>query len=341
MTPRQNVFKKIAPRSRYWKRTLRSRRPTLILIRNGTVTVRTAAGVYCARGGDSVLLAPGVFEIEATPAVRHGNVDLEIATFSMAALGSAFGNDSIVEELALGVRQSENTGVYVQKRVVNFLDRERAAVPSCYNDVGAIVVRIINSAAASTFPFARFAFFEMRWAFQSLLEAHVLRAGAVEWLAGNYIHGRAAFFRDCKTYVGLSPAKWIRTRRLELARAWIRHDKASLGDIAKALGYCNVRALRTALWREYESSIDELKDMSAIRLFWPTYVPMRPFWWPLPLPLIGRNEDLIVPERNLPVSKPEELFTEKVSADFFEMKPAAASKIIPFPTGLPTLLKAA
>jgi AraC-like DNA-binding protein len=346
------------------KRALRSSRPTLILVRNGMVTVRTATGTYCAQTGNSILLAPGSFDIEATPAVRHGNIDVEIASFSLAALGRAFGDGSVVESLVLRIPESENTGVYIQKRIVDLLDRELASVPTFFKNVESIVTRILNTCAASTFRFARFGFFEKRWAFQALLEANVLRPGVVEWLAGHYIDGRAAFFRDCKIFVGMSPAKWIKTRRLELARAWLRHGKASIEDIAKVLAFCNVRALRTALWKHFEMTIDELKDTEGMRLFGIPLVAFRPFWWPSPLPLIGEAQRRRHPAdevSELAESAPEPCEEESPTNDardlppedggnaepkpvkerFFSLEMIPVAEIIPFPSGLPVLLKAA
>ena len=340
-TLRQIAFKKIGKSGRYWKRKMRLSRPMLILVRNGTVTVRTAAGTYCAHADSSMLLAPGTFEIEATPAVRHGGMDVEMCGFSMDAFSRAFGEASHVENLALAIPASENAGVYVQKWTVSCLDRERAAVPHLMGDVEAIVMRIFNTSVASTIAFARFTFFDRRWAFQSLLETHFLRPGAVEWMADRYTGGRAAFFCDCKTFVGMSPAKWIERRRMELACGWIRHSKAGVEDIAKILGYINVRALRTALWKYFEMPLHELKDMTGLNAMGFPYRPFRPFWWPFPLPLIGGANKLVVPEYQRRVLEPEDLVTENICSGFFEMKPEAVAKIIPFPAELPELLAAA
>lgn len=361
--PRQNAFTIIRLSGGLWNRRLRSNRPTLILVRNGTVAVRTAGGTYCAHSGDSILLAPGVFDIEATPAIIHGNIDLKIASFSLAAVGRALGDGSVVESLVFGIPESENTGVYIQKAVVDFLERECAAVPFFFKDVGAMVIRILNTVKPSTLPFARFAFFERRWAFQSLLETHVLRPGVVEWLAANYINGRAAFFRDCKIFVGMSPAKWINKRRLELAVAWLRHGKASIQSIAEVLGFCNVRAFRTALWKHFKMSIEKLRDTEGIRALEIRHVAFRPFWWPSPLPLFKRTQRPGRPadESSRPVESPPVPRDQSPADVTSELPPAAESdtkpkpveerflnmelipvaEIIPFPTGLPELLKAA
>ena len=74
---------------------------------------------------------------------------------------------------------------------------------------------------------------------------------AQEWLFANFRED--VRFGELAGHVGMSPRKWINTRRLELAYAWIKHGKASLEDVAKILGYLNVRALRTAFWKQYEA----------------------------------------------------------------------------------------
>ena len=347
----------------YLKRKIRSSRPTLVLVRHGFVTVRTAGRTYCAQTGNSMLLVPGVYEIEATPAVRHGNLDVEIATFSLAALGRGLKNGSTVEALMLGVPESDNKGVYIQKRTVEILDRALAAVPMYFKDVESIVVRILNCYAASAFQFARFAFFEKRWALLSLLEAHVLRPRVVEWLGKNYVDGRAAFFRDCKLFVGITPAKWIQTRRLELARAWLQHGKARIEDIAKILSFCNARALRTALWKHYQMSIEELRDTRGLRAFGIPHVAFRPFWWPAPLPLIGEAQRPALPAgevselaesapepcdesptddaRDLPPDDGGNTEPKPMNERFFNLEMIPVAEIIPFPAGLPELLAAA
>lgn len=340
-TRRQTAFfeKRFAAGVR--RRKFRSRHPTLILVRNGTVAVRTTGRTYCAHSGSSIFLAPGTFDIEVSAAIKHGNVDVEFAEFSMKALGRAYRGCSHLEGIILGIPRSHNTGVYIQERTVHLLDRERAALPQYPDSVESIAIRILNTASWSTFPFARFVFFEKRWALLSLLETHFLRPRAAGWLGANYVDGRAAFFRDCKIFVGMSPAKWINTRRMELARAWLRHGKARLAVIAKFLGYCNARALRTALWKHFRMPLRELKDTEGIKGFGLPYLPMRPFWWPQPLPLIGREDRLVVPEQGPGGSNPEQCLADSVCTDFFKMRPAAVSKIIPFPAGLPELLAAA
>jgi AraC-like DNA-binding protein len=325
--------------------------------------VRTSSGTYSAQSGDTILLPPGVFAIEATPAVEHGIVNIEIARFSLAALGRGLSNGSTVEALLLGVSAAENTGVYVQRRMLNMLDRELAAAPMFFKDVEALAVRILNSLKASTFQFLRFAFFEKRWAFLSMLEAHVLRSGVVEWLAANYVDGRAAFFRDCKIFVGMSPAKWVKTRRLELARAWLQHGKANIEDIARVLGYCNIRAFRTALWKHFAMSIRELSDAEEMRLLENRHDAFRPFWWPAPLPLIGEAQSPVPPADEFPHAddsspEPDEKSPahdasgsppenecgarpKPVEELFYNLEAIPVSEIVPFPARLPELLKAA
>lgn len=342
----------------HWRRTFDVTQPMLVVVRSGFVVVRRDGATTLINRGETALLTPGYFELEATPAMRHGSIDVEYGEIPMAHLSKMLLHAPVTERLILGVPEKFDRGVYVQRGMVSRLDAMFDALPEQSRTIEAMATTVLTSLQASTFPFMKFAFFERRWALLALMEAKVIRRFPASFIAARYATGRAAFFRDCQTFLGRRPEKWFRQRRMELARIWIQHSGTSSKAVASVLGYRKCKEFRAAYRRYHGRTVEESSNSRPwAGLDSRTKAScMRPFWWPAPLPLLDadgepfypeeavddrqRKEDERQPHDDEDAAKTEQI-AEAFSDDFFALKPEAVAKIIPFPPELPGLLMAA
>ena len=287
------------------------------------------------------LFPPGEFEIEAIPAVRHGRVDFCFAEFGFDVLGEQLRNAHTIENIALGIPDGADPGAHIQKGFGGRLMSEFAMLPDKFTSLDAVVTRVLNNVNASSMTFVRFAFYEKRWALDAVLESHVLIPNAVEKIARAYVSGRNAFYADCRIYLGISPGDWMRERRLELAAAWHWLGNIPVADVAPKLGYSSGRGLEEAYRARHQRPIKpERRDITWELAEKNDFMSaVRPFWWREPLPLVDKDEKLVLPEDRDFGRKPQEIFEKSACSDFWSMKPEALTKIIPFPSNLPTLLQ--
>ena len=350
----------------HWRKKFANRHPMLVLVRNGTVWVRRNGATYAARVGETVLLTPGKFELEATPSDRHGMICFEYAVFPVSLLGRIGCATPAIEELALQIGDNES-GFHLQQNLLWKIDLMRREWVKSGAGLESILIFIVNQMPPSLFPFLRSVYFKTRWAMQILLERHILHREAVAHLCNHYIDGRLAFFRDCKTLTGFSPRKWLEMRRMELARIWIDGGSKSVADVATVFGYGNPRKFQRDYKKQHGSqpgSDESLQTFECWNKLRGGGSLLRPFWWPAPLPVReverpdltgdtfsksastapGRDEadaSWIPPSFNFGRAPLPEELDKKISKTFWDMNAVAVSEFISFPDALPELLKAA
>ncbi len=270
----------------YWTQHFSTHNPMIVLVHNGMIKVcRGNCGVV-AETGDIVLLTPGIFELHAIPALRGGIINVEYMKFPLSAVAKLVRDCGRIECLAL--RPEEDPGTFVLKRKLHHVLSTIAASPMDLNPMERMLNSVINSGSPSVFPFLRSAYFNMRWAFQLMMESRTLRPTAVDLLAKTYARGRAAFFEDCKLYTGLTPLEWFRKRRMELADAWLHVAGNPVWEVAAALQYKGVGKFRREYRKYYHRHPEERRD--SLRLGGELDIEsplccLRPFWWSYPLPL--------------------------------------------------------
>jgi hypothetical protein len=372
----------------YWNQHFSTHNPMIVLVHNALMKVCRGARGIVAETGDIVLLTPGIFELHAIPAMRGGIINLEYVKFPLSIVAKIVRDSGNIERLAL--RPENDPGAFVQKRKLHQVLSNIEASPWDAKPMERMLVSLINSGSPSVFPFLRSVFFNMRWAFLAMMESYTLNPGAVEHIAKSYVRGRAAFFEECKLYTGLTPLKWFRKRRMQLADAWLHATGKPAWEVAAALRYKGVgkfrREYRKFFHRHPEDPGIEFGCERSLELDSP-FCCLRPFWWPYPLPL-GQHDawgmigtafadgcatpsiDLVVPvgepEIQTPESKSENPKAEECAdrsagaeqqqpqalnprkeesrtlvTKFMNLESISIAELLPFPTDLPVLLKAA
>ena len=355
-----------------WKRKFSTRLPMFVLVSRGILIVRREEHRDMALTGDVLLLTPGSFELMAVPLPADATIRFEYAKIPLSVFGKQLSRGSAIEQAALvGMSHGEYNGIHICKGMLPQVARNLQTLHSDVTAIESVTNTLMASLCHAVFPFLRTVHFLRRWAFLGMMESHARHRSPVEFLAANYVAGRAAFFRDCQLHTGLTPAKWIDRRQMELADAWIHAANRTVAEVAALLHYDDVRLFRTA-YRKHFRRPPEDPGMDANRSLSldDPFCCLRPFWWPAPLPLLGvcqwpglRPEELPEPfeeirkfaeappesRAQLPVDVAPDLPPE--DAGDTEPKPMAErfrnlemipiSEIIEFPTGLPELLKAA
>lgn len=273
-----------------WRREFCAALPVFIMIEQGVLTIRRAGNTRMAVRGDVVLLTPGSFEITAVPMSAYGLVRFQYAKIPISALGRLLSAGSAIEEVALyGVRHEEHTGIHICKGMRPQVARNLQIPMLQSTPVKSVMNALIVSLSPAVFPFLRRVYYERRWAFLGMMEAHTLEPRPVEFLADSYADGRAAFFRDCRLYTGHTPRAWFDRRKMQLAEVWLHVAKHTIADVAARLHYRVVKLFRA----EYENHFRRPPETAgcwsegaSLSLDHP-FCCLRPFWWPAPLPLAG------------------------------------------------------
>ena len=356
-----------------WKRSFRTRLPMFVLISQGILIVRRAGMTRMAFKGDVLLLTPGSFELTAVPESADGIVRLEYAKIPMSVFWKQLSKGSAIEEIAVGgIRSEEYNGIHICEAMLPQVARNWQTLHSEITAIESVMNTLNVSLCPVVIPFLRTVYYERRWAFLATMEAHTRQSRPVEFLAVRYTDGRAAFFRDCQLYTGHTPAKWFARRQMELADAWIHVANRTVPEVAALLHYDSVPLFRAAFRKYFHRPPEEPSPMlssGSLSIDHP-WCCMRPFWWPAPLPLVGgfqrsgmRPEEFpewfeeerkyIEASMELGEELPRDVASESPSDDADDSKPKSISKrfldlemipvadIIPFPTGLPELLRAA
>lgn len=359
-----------------WKRTFHTRLPMFMMIHQGKVVVRREGTTQMALMGNVILLTPGTFALTAVPLLAGGDVLLEYAKLPPSAFTELRAGGSLYETAALREMPSRARGVYVQPDMVPKITRDWECMNGTRTILQQLLATLMLSASPTMTPFLRAAFFERRWAFLAMMEAHTLHPAPVEFLARRYGAGRAAFFRDCRGLTGHTPAKWFVRRQMQLAQAWIHAANRTVSEVAARLHFEDVRRFRAAYRKHFHRAPEDAKivhsmGLNSLSLDDPLCC-LRPFWWPAPLPLLGaspwpsfRAEDFPEPfeeirkfaeasnaldgelqpdvSSGLPADDTGEKGADRrtVAERFCDAEMIPITEIIEFPAGLPELLKAA
>ncbi|MEO6754596.1 MAG: AraC family transcriptional regulator [Chthoniobacteraceae bacterium] len=363
----------------FWRQTFSTHSPMVVLVHSGVLDMPRNGVRQQAKAGDTVLLTPGIFELRAMPAMHGGAVRLEYGKFPVSLLGTLLAGGGHMESVAL--RPKPDSEVFVQKGMLPEVLRNIETRPHGLNLMETIVMTLVHSGTPSVSPFLRRAYFNMRWAFQAMMESFSLRFTAVDDVAKRYVRGRAAFFADCEIYTGRTPMKWFRQRRMEHAYSWLHVANKHVWEVAAALGYKGISKFRTEYRKHFHRHPDEPHDPLSLGGELNIESPfccLRPFWWPYPLPLgqhdllgmhgamfadrsaassVEHNAPSIASEFQTVEVQPEDVGVEGCSAPnpvnpraeesrtliekFKNLELIPITELLPFPADLPVLLKAA
>jgi AraC-like DNA-binding protein len=330
----------------------------LVLVRNGLVIFRHGGSVHVVQAGESALITPGNYDMEAVPAVSRGAIDFEYGAFPIALLREIFGNAHQIEAFVLGFSKVEDCGVHVERNSVAPIDNVLRQNLTFSQGTESCVKFVIHSGSLPALLFARFGFYEKQWALEALLESHIGHKLPVSVIEQGYATGPATFQRDCHDYLGLAPGKWYHRRRMELARNWIEHSTAAPSAVAATLGYENCEQFAADYKKHHRLTVEKSANAAPWEKLENAIMTacLRPFWWPSPLPLLSADGELCFssnekddhhdPEQADEAAVQEsasaaESFREKICPEFWALRPGVIRNVIPFPASLPRLMAAA
>ena len=268
-----------------WLQHFSPHTPMVVLVHSGMVQVWRDGEAFRANPGDTILLTPGRFYMQATSLDRRGLIELEYAKFPLSIVAAIAGNAGTAESIAFGA--ADHSGVFVQERMLKPILRNIETWSAHTKLMETVLMTLVHSLSPAVFPFLRSAYFETRWAFQAMMET-CSRKPAIDEVARQYVHGRAAFFAHCELYTGLSPMKWFLRRRMELADRWLHVAHKPVWEVAAALGYRGVRKFRSEFRAHFHRHPEDPGvplGFGRSRNLDSPQCCLRPFWWPYPLPL--------------------------------------------------------
>jgi AraC-like DNA-binding protein len=105
--------------------------------------------------------------------------------------------------------------------------------------------------------FLHHGYFAQRQGLCLWMEEHIVSASGLPEIAAMYLGGPRRFYTKYKVYQDVSPARWLRRRRMELAAGWLKHGVRPPADIRKALGYLDDATFRRDYRLERGVSVNE------------------------------------------------------------------------------------
>jgi len=257
---------------------VRLARYLMALVTRGNLLIERPEGGRWVKEGDAVLVLPGQIKITEFPDYPGGSVDILYVLFSTRFIRDAFLNDETVDFFANQVYPAFSD-IYV---LVNFVPRVMPMIQAKPPEraFATMMNYIVNGMFAVGFMFLKDAFFKPKRALDLFLERYVGDPQAEDSAASAYPGGLRALCRDCKVYTGMMPAAWLRKRRMQIARVWIRHGDMPIEHIAAVLGYRTRSNFRDDYWEAHRRDHDseerryDLRSMPAA-----AYVNLvSPFW---------------------------------------------------------------
>ena len=251
----------------------------LIVAVRGGLTLRRGEEVVVIRGGWACLVPAGSLGITEVPASACGGVDIQLIFFDDRVLRQRFEDIARVERLA---------------SVMPAPSIELCQLPDFLTELGVVTqiegfdspdaVKALNVAFnhgwSSAWSFLR-GFFARRRQLHLFLEEHVLPVESPEEIESIYPGGRSGFRRDFRAQYDIPLSRWLKWRRLQVARIHLRHGPpVPIERIARGVGYSNTASFRHQFRARYGLWPEEVPDYNDCDSLPPARLAqaLAPFW---------------------------------------------------------------
>ena len=211
------------------------RRHLIIFMNEGAGAFRRDGETMLVEAGETLLVQAGAGSLEFIASKTTKGFSAEIVEFDARSVARHLRQSFAAEREALEGRAFPPTGVKFHELQIRCFPIIPGIVHPQFNAEETFKT-LFDYCVSQTAPLARAILFEERWELLRFLEAKVwMPLSDLTW-QDTYAKGARRLVRDCRFFVGCTPAVFMKRRKIQLASAWLRCGRR-VEEIALALGF--------------------------------------------------------------------------------------------------------